>query len=334
MPTTTQTTGLNGVAGSVNTGSGAASTIPLAFYEKALLKMLQTQTEFTHNQLAKKTDIPKGNGTTVNFRRIVKLTPKLDANGMPIPLTEGVTPDGLNASVTAITASTLPYGDYVLFSDMVDWAQPDPIVAAYLKETVRIVNEKLDIVCRETLNAGTNVFYENKKTSTATLAAGDIPTLDSFRKVVLSMKKNFVRPAKAGDYVAMISPAVAFDLLDDPKFQKILQYGNDNKPLLNGEIGRAYGVRFVEVINAKTKDGKGTGGVNVHCSIVVGEEAYGDVKVAGNGNVKPIMKPLGSAGANDPLDQRQSVGAKCSAYTSVILNQYAVARVESVPTNA
>lgn len=46
------------------------------------------------------------------------------------------------------------------------------------------------------------------------------------------------------------------------------------------------------------------------------------------------MKPLGSAGANDPLDQRQSVGAKCSAYTSVILNQYAVARVESVPTNA
>ena len=84
--------------------------------------MLQTQTEFTHNQLAKKTDIPKGNGTTVNFRRIVKLTPKLDANGMPIPLTEGVTPDGLNASVTAITASTLPYGDYVLFSDMVDWA--------------------------------------------------------------------------------------------------------------------------------------------------------------------------------------------------------------------
>ena len=34
------------------------------------------------------------------------------------------------------------------------------------------------------------------------------------------MKKNFVRPAKSGDYVAMISPSVAFDLLDDPKFQK------------------------------------------------------------------------------------------------------------------
>ena len=63
--------------------------------------------------------------------------------------------------------------------------------------------------------------YSTKiKTSTATLVAGDIPTLDSFRKVVLSMKKNFVRPAKSGDYVAMISPSVAFDLLDDPKFQK------------------------------------------------------------------------------------------------------------------
>ena len=63
--------------------------------------------------------------------------------------------------------------------------------------------------------------YSTKiKTSTATLGAGDIPTLDSFRKVVLSMKKNFVRPAKSGDYVAMISPSVAFDLLDDPKFQK------------------------------------------------------------------------------------------------------------------
>ena len=88
-----------------------------------------------------------------------------------------------------------------------------------MKETVRIVNEKLDIVCRETLNAGTNVFYENKNLNRYP-RAGDIPTLDSFRKVVLSMKKNFVRPAKSGDYVAMISPSVAFDLLDDPKFQK------------------------------------------------------------------------------------------------------------------
>lgn len=87
----------------VNSGSGAVATKPQAFYDKLLLKLL-VQNDFIHAKLAQKRPMPKRSGDTINFRKITKLNPSLT------PLTEGVTPDGQNASVTAISATTAQYG--------------------------------------------------------------------------------------------------------------------------------------------------------------------------------------------------------------------------------
>lgn len=312
---------------SVGSGTGANSTKPNAYYDKLLLELL-VQTDFGHAKFAQERDMPRKAGDTVNFRKINKLTPSLT------PLTEGVTPDGLNGGITAISVTTAQYGEWMLFSDMVDVTTVDPIITEYTVELARIMREKLDILVREELNGGANVYYANGKTSRATLAAGDKPTIDDLRKIVLGLKKNFVKPSSGSNYVVFVTPDVAFDLQDDEKFLKAYEIGQNNSPMMKGEIANIYGMTFLELNNAKVFAGEGAAGVDVHSSIVIGQKPYGITKIKGEGSVETITKALGSAGTDDPLNQRQSIGAKVNAFAVKRLYEEAIVRYESVPTNA
>lgn len=313
----------------VNSGTGSVATKPQAFYDKTLL-LVRRQSTFYHRKLAQERPMPKRSGDTINFRKINKLQPALT------PLTEGVTPDGSTGGLTAISATTSQYGDYMEFSDVVDFEQVDDVLAEYVTEQGNQANETLDILTRDELAAGSNVFYEGGKTSRATLVGDGTckPTMTTFRKAVLSMKKNHIKPAMSGWWVAIISPEVGFDLLDDPDFQKVMDYGQTNKPLMQNEVGKAYKIRFVEQVNAKVFDGAGLNGENVHASIVLGKQAYGITTIKGEGDVKSITKGLGSAGSNDPLNQRQTTGWKVNAFVAKRLDELALSRVESVPTQA
>lgn len=320
-------TQLNSTA-NVNSGTGALATKPQAFYDKLLLKLL-VQNDFIHGKLAQKRPMPKRAGDTVNFRKISKLTPSL------VPLTEGVTPDGLSASVTAISATTAQHGEWIYFTDLIDVTQVDDIVKEYTVELARIMREKLDLLVRGVLNGGTNVSYAAARTSRATLTASDKPTIADLRKGVLSFKRNFVKPAMNGKYVAMVTPSVVHDLLDDPAFLKAYEIGQNNKPFIEGEIADVYGIKFIEVQNGKTFDNaEGAAvGVVVHSTVLLGAGAYGITTIEGEGGTKTIVKPLGSSGSDDPLNQRQSIGAKVNAFVAKRLEEQAILRYESVPTN-
>jgi len=313
--------------GTLNTGTGANSTKPNAYYDKLMLELL-VQTDFLHAKFAQKRPMPKRAGDTVNFRKITKLEPALT------PLTEGVTPTGQTGQVQAISAITHQYGDYMEFSDLVDVTMVDPILKEYTVEQARSARETLDILVREELNAGSNVFYANGKTARDALAKGDNPTIDDFRKIVLALKRAHVKPATDGKYVAFITPEVAFDLMDDPKFLKAYEIAQNAKPLIKGEVADVYGIKFIEIINAKVFEEEGADGVDVHSSIVLGQKPYGITKIKGNGDVQTIIKALGSAGTADPLNQRQTIGWKVNAFAVKRLYEEAIIRYESVPSNA
>ena len=51
----------------------------------------------------------------------------------------------------------------------------------------------------------------------------------------------------------------------------------------------------------------GKGGANVYATMILGDKAYGTTKVDGGG-LQHIVKPLGSGGTSDPLNQRATVG--------------------------
>src|SRR6185312_5516727 len=200
-------------------------------------------------------------------------------------------------------------------------------------ELARMAREKLDILVREELNGGTNVFYANEKTSRATLAAGDVPTINDLRKIVLNLKNNHVKPAIDGKYAVFISPDTAFDLMDDEKFEKAYTIGQNNKPFIKGELADIYQMKFIEAVNAKVFEEAGADDVDVHSSVVLGRKPYGITKIKGEG-VETIHKALGSAGTADPLNQRQSIGWKINAFAVKRLYEEAIVRYESVPSNA
>jgi len=72
--------------------------------------------------------------------------------------------------------------------------------------------------------------------------------------------------------------------------------------------------------------------IPVHHSLIFGQEAFGVVDVAGKGGVEMIINQLGSAGADDPLKQRSSIGAKVTAFTAKVLNSDWIIDVQSAAT--
>jgi len=66
---------------------------------------------------------------------------------------------------------------------------------------------------------------------------------------------------------------------------------------------------------------------DVHMTLVFGKDAYGVIDLGG-GAITTIIKGRGSAGTDDPLDQRATAGAKVMAYTATILNDLWLLRIE------
>lgn len=300
------------------TGSGKEMSVEMkTFYDKVIIK--NATPNLVHDQFGQKKPIPKGSGKTIEFRRLNPF-PKVTT-----PLTEGVTPDGSYLDWAKITATVSQYGNYVTTSDLLDMTAIDNNIT----EAGRILGDQaglsLDGIVREVLNAGTNVQYgEGTKTSRTTIAATDVMTVKAIKRAVTTLKRMNAKPIN-GDYVAIIHPDVAFDLMNDEKWENLNTYNPKN--YYAGEIGRLCGVRFVETSEAKIFTKAGADSIDVYSTLFLGADAYGTTEIEGGG-LQMIIKNKGSAGTADPLDQRSTVGWKATK-TACILTEAFMVRVET-----
>lgn len=301
------------------TATGTLSPTIQTYYDRKLLKRMLPN--LVHRQFGQKRGIPAGNGKTANFRKFSSLAPATNA------LTEGVTPAGNAITITEVTATVSQYGDFVEVSDMLDLTAIDPVVDEMSDVLGEQGAETVDIITREALVLGTNVQYAAGRVSRVTVAAGDNLTVSEIRKAVRTLKRNKAKPVDGKNYIAIVEPGTTYDLQSDTKWEEAAKYAGATQ-IFSGEIGRLYGVRFVETTNAKKFAGAGASAIDVMATLVIGGNAYGVIDVAGKGNVKMIVKPKGSAGTADPLDQRSTVGWKVEAYVAKILEQAAMVRIE------
>ena len=72
----------------------------------------------------------------------------------------------------------------------------------------------------------------------------------------------------------------------------------------------------------------------VHQAIMLGADALGKIEVTGHGNVNMYVKPKGSAGVLDPIDQRQSIGFKINTVGFKLIRDEACWVFHHVPTQA
>ena len=286
------------------------------YYDKLLIKL--TGPALVHDQFAQKRNIPKNGGKKIELRKFDPLPKALT------PLTEGVTPKGKKMSVTDITAEVSQYGDYILLSDVIQMTSIDPIVVEATEEIAEQAGKTLDTITREVINAGTNVQYAGGAAARSAITAANVLNVAEVMKAVTTLKGQNAKPV--GDsFVAVLHPYVALDLMRDEEYKEIFKYTNA-KPMYEGEIGKFSNVRFVESTEAKIWNLAGDG-VSVFSTLVIGKNAYGTTEVEGGG-LQHIVKPLGSSGAADPLNQRSTVGWK-ALKTAVLLVQQYMVRIES-----
>lgn len=75
--------------------------------------------------------------------------------------------------------------------------------------------------------------------------------------------------------------------------------------------------------------GGGAGGLKVHSTLAYGADAFGTVALGGSGdNVRSILKPAGTGGPEDPVDQRGTVAWKAAGFCGVILDDIRLCRIE------
>lgn len=263
--------------------------------------------------------MPQNEGDTIQWRRFASLSAATTA------LTEGTTPAGSALSIATITATVAQYGDFVEISDKLDMLGIDPV----LTETAELLGEQaaltIDTLVRDVIVAGTSVQYAAGRASRATVAAGDVFNITELRKAVRTLSSNNARKIDGG-YVAIVHPKTVYDIQNDSAWVNAAQYAGSTR-IFNGEVGKLYGVRFVESSNAKVFTGAGASGIDVYATLIFGNEFYGVVDVSGVGDVEFIVKPHGSAGTADPLNQRATSGWK-TMFVSKILQDLAAVRVE------
>lgn len=385
--------------------TNATTKLNKTFYDRQLLESAKTR--FVHAKYGQKRPIPRNSGKRVEFRK----WNLFDANDAVTALQEGVTPTGQALSQSNLEVEVAQYGAYVEVSDLLDMTGYDQVIA----ESAELLGEQLgtvvEWVTRDAMNAGTNVQIANGKDDRAELTAEDKLTVAEIRKAVRTLKKAKARPfgeeGRKPHFICICSPEATYDLQSDALWQDVSKYSCAEQ-IYSGEIGRLFGVVFVESTEAKVfsqsvhnavkattssstefvlknaptdaeaaylstagniikvgdaeytvngfdaatntvtlsaaaslsadaivysedagmLDSSTKTAVDVHSTLIFGKDAYGMVDVAGSGALQIIIKPHGSAGTSDPLDQRATVGAKVAAYAAKILNELWILRIE------
>lgn len=305
----------------VTTDTGLSNEMK-TFYSDYLIDLAEPL--LVHDQFGQKQPIPKNGGKTIEFRKYSPLAKALT------PLTEGVTPNGQKLTMSVITATVAQYGGYVTLSDVLLLTAIDNNMLQATELLASQAGRTLDTITREVLQGGTNVMYVNGKSARASLAytdatTNDNMTFDTVRKAVRALKVQNT-PRINGSYVAIVHPDVAYDIMSDPKWVNVKTY-SDPSGMYEGEIGKIEGVRFVETTEAKVYKDAGASSRDVYGTLILGANAYGVTEVTGGG-LEHIVKQLGSAGSEDPLNQRATVGWKAIKVAERLVELYMI-RVES-----
>jgi len=303
------------------------------FYDRVLL--YRAVAFFVHTKWAQVRDIPRNGGTNViKFRRYGNLTAATTA------LSEGQTPTGSQLSITDVTATVAQYGDYITITDRIDYESKDPVLTEAAEILGDQMGDTLDILTRDVLAAGTIVYYSGaSSTSRVTVGATDLIDDVDIKIAVRTLKNAKARrvtrminastgvatePVNAA-YVGLCHPNTTYTLKGLTGFTTVEKYASTMN-VMEGEVGKLDEVRFVESTNCKLFTALGEAGIDVYATLIMGSDAYGITRISGE-SIRNIIKPLGSAGTADPLEQRATSGWKAT-FVAKILNDAFMIRIE------
>ena len=221
---------------------------PEVFYSKQLLDTIRYDAEeYVYYRLADESPIQE-KADKLMVRRWAPL------QAHTIPLEEGIPPKSDKGSVEKYEVGAYQYGRYMEFTDKVDFAVVDPVVAHYTREYSLVVMETLDLLAKETLLSVAEPFFAGGAANFEELTVdGAGPSMTDLRLITLSMKKALVKPRTNGKYHVIASPEFYFDMISDPVVEKYMTINNTTKTMYdNSKLVPMFDMEFYETLLVPT----------------------------------------------------------------------------------
>ena len=300
---------------------------------------------------------PQRKTDTVVFRRVnpynmaANGTPRIDVNAFEI--LEGTTPNSNTISYTDVSVTLKQYGVLFKFSSKAELMYEDDIPSDMAKicgETMAEVAEKIRF---GVIKAGTNVIYSNGSSRAAVNTAISLNKLrQAARTLELARARQVTQrlgtgpdfgsaPVEPG-YIVFVHTDMEADIRNLPGFTKVEEYAQ-RKLLHARELGSVERFRFITSplfepflaagasVGSSGMLSAGAANVDVYPSVVIAEDAWGQVALKGMGAVEPTILRANNRNHANPLGQFGYVGANFWM-AAVLLNQNWMVRIESGAT--
>lgn len=259
-------------------------------------------------------------------------------------LGEGATPAEQGApALTVITVTPSWYGAWIGHSDILDMVAFDPIIM----ETSSILGEQCglsaDTIVRNALTDGATKDYSGGAAGRTSLAVNThLLSYADFVRQIAALEAANALPLEGDNFVCVIHPYDWATIMQDPTFVNLFYEEAESNAAGNamrsGYVGKILRTNIYVTSNARSYADGGASNADPYSMLFIGREAFGTVGIAnttpdvvdrgGDGyanntgmQVKPveiIVKPVGSSGALDPLNQRGSIGWKMSLAIQVL----------------
>ena len=261
---------------SVLTSTAGLSHLSSIYYDRVGVENLKANLPFVATTSRRK--LPDRNGRTIQLYSYDLLPPNLN------PGTEGTVGTGINPTTSIRNVTVQQYFDFASFSDILVETAIDPIVE----------NTAAEMGYRAALTANSLARQEYEAEALASSSPVVTSCTDNeffsaslVRQGAMSLRNADVRPQSDGMFVGVISPAPAFDLLNDNTAGgviDILKYHREGaEELMRGvqsyRVIDLAGVRFIETTTATTFSSFPSGSKTGYGTYIIGQDAVFSVSL-------------------------------------------------------
>ncbi len=277
------------------------------YFDRLLLTLARPY--YIYDMFAQRRTIPLNSGDQMIFRRYATLS----AN--TVPILDGTTPPGDSLAVTDFSTQIKWYGNFVTITDQVQFTVQDRV----LNEATRVLSLQLgltlDTLIRNMMVAtASSILCTNGSNGNSPTEITTPDIKNAVRALRLGNGRLMTKPIQGenrfatspvrSSYWGFMDVTIQNDLEACADFLSAANYPNP-MDALEAEWGSTNNVRWLLSTNGFNNGAN----IPVWNSIICAQEAYGVVKL-GSKEAEFIVKPLGSSGTSDPLNQRGSVGYK------------------------
>jgi len=298
-------------AATISSLSVVSTAIKNRYYDELFLRVAESK--LVHKQLGQlDRQIPQGQGGfgtgVVYWTRWSNLALVTAGQG------EGVPTTAQSMTATNITGSVAQYDAAVSISDIVAYTAFGDVMKAAMQRLAYNAGLSIDTVVRNIISTAGTL---QSATGVAGAAWTSIPvtgtlSIAELRKAKRTLERNDTFQLPDGTWVAVIHPDSLYDLEADTSTGGWIDANKYTEPnasnaLLQGEVGKLLGIRFLETSNGYTRGAGVTASATIYVTSVFGTDAFGVTNLQ---NLKTYVKDFASGGTGDPTEKVATAGWK------------------------